>query len=76
MTEATLILKTGREKSALLHHPWLFSGAIAQVIGEPSAGQPLAVFSSRKEMLGYAAWSPEIEHCSAFLDMGWLRACG
>lgn len=66
MTEAALVLKTGREKSALLHHPWLFSGAIAQVTGEPSSGQPLAVFSSRKEMLGYAAWSPESSIAARF----------
>jgi len=30
-----LTLKHGREKSVLNRHPWLFSGAIAVVEGEP-----------------------------------------
>ena len=31
-----VILKPGREKSLLRRHPWIFSGAIQHVDGEPS----------------------------------------
>ncbi len=34
-------LKAGREHSALHRHPWIFSGAIADVVGPPA--EPLAV---------------------------------
>lgn len=53
-----MILKTGREKSVLLRHPWIFSGAIAAVHGDPGRGDTVAVYSSRKEPLGLAAYSP------------------
>ncbi len=53
-----IILKPGREKSVLLRHPWIFSGAIASVAGEPCSGETVAVYSSRKELLGLAAYSP------------------
>ena len=33
-----LILKAGREKSLKRRHPWVFSGAVAKVQGNPAAG--------------------------------------
>ncbi|HQP07451.1 MAG TPA: class I SAM-dependent rRNA methyltransferase [Anaerolineaceae bacterium] len=57
MPEKSLVLKAGREKSVLLRHPWLFSGAIAQVKGEPASGETVSVYSSRMEKLGSAAFS-------------------
>lgn len=66
MTEKSLVLKTGREKSVLLRHPWLFSGAISQVKGEPSSGETVAVYSSKMEKLGYAAFSPQSSIAARF----------
>lgn len=66
MTEKSIVLKTGREKSVLLHHPWLFSGAIAQVMGEPSSGETVAVYSSKMEKLGCAAFSPQSSIAARF----------
>lgn len=66
MTEKSLVLKTGREKSVLLRHPWLFSGAIAQVRGDPGSGETVAVYSSRMENLGYAAYSPQSSIAARF----------
>ncbi len=57
-SEKHIILKPGREKSVLLRHPWVFSGAIASVSGEPASGETVKVISSRKEPLGLAAYSP------------------
>ena len=31
-------LKAGREKSVKRRHPWIFSGAVARVDGEPASG--------------------------------------
>ena len=33
---ATLILKRGRERPVLNRHPWIFSGAVARLVGEPA----------------------------------------
>lgn len=54
----TIILKPGREKSVLARHPWIFSGAIARVEGEPESGETVAVHSSKGMALGTAAYSP------------------
>ena len=49
-----LYLKKGREESLLRFHPWVFSGAIAGIEGpDPEEGDPVAVFSARKEFLGW-----------------------
>jgi 23S rRNA (cytosine1962-C5)-methyltransferase len=43
---AKVILKPGREKSILKHHPWVFSGAIASVEGKVAGGDIAEVYSS------------------------------
>lgn len=53
-----LILKSGREKSILHLHPWIFSGAIERVEGEPQPGETVQVLDSNREPLGLAAYSP------------------
>ncbi len=54
----TLILKPGREKSLLRHHPWVFSGAVQRVDGDPKAGVTVDLLSSKGEFLARAACSP------------------
>lgn len=41
-----VILKHGRDESLRRFHPWVFSGAIAQIQGSPSEGDIVAVHSS------------------------------
>jgi 23S rRNA (cytosine1962-C5)-methyltransferase len=53
-----LILKSGREKSLLRRHPWVFSGAVARVEGGPEAGDTLSVRAAGGEFLAWAAYSP------------------
>lgn len=53
-----LILKPGREKSILRRHPWVFSGAIQSVDGEPASGSTVNLLSSEKHFLAKAAYSP------------------
>ena len=40
---ATLILKRGRERPVLNRHPWIFSGAVARLVGEPAPGDLVTV---------------------------------
>jgi 23S rRNA (cytosine1962-C5)-methyltransferase len=53
-----LILKPGREKSVLQRHPWIFSGAIESVFGNPQSGETVDVISSKGDWLCIAAFSP------------------
>ena len=53
-----LILKPGREKSLLRRHPWIFSGAVARVEGEPGTGETIEVRASTGAFLAWAAYSP------------------
>jgi len=53
-----LTLKPGREKSLERRHPWIFSGAVARVQGDPDTGDTVAVRSGGGEFLAWAAYSP------------------
>lgn len=48
-----IILKRGREESLLRFHPWVFSGAIAEVQGNPAEGDLVSVHSSDGSVLAY-----------------------
>lgn len=51
-------LKPGRERSLHRRHPWVFSGAIERVEGDPQAGQTIDVVDSGDRFLARAAYSP------------------
>ncbi|BBO86330.1 ribosomal RNA large subunit methyltransferase I [Desulfosarcina ovata subsp. sediminis] len=55
---ATLVLKPKREKSLINRHPWIFSGAIQRVEGDPETGQTVDVQAANGRWLGRAAYSP------------------
>ena len=55
---AELILKPGREKSLLRRHPWVFSGAIDRLEGQPQVGETVKVLDSRRNFIAKAAYSP------------------
>jgi 23S rRNA (cytosine1962-C5)-methyltransferase len=54
-----LILKPGRDKSLKRRHPWIFSGAIARVEGQPKLGDTVTVRSADGAVLAVAAYSPD-----------------
>ena len=54
----SIYLKPGREKSILLRHPWIFSGAIARTDGTPEPGETVVVRSATGEGIAKAAYSP------------------
>ena len=51
-----VILKPRRDSSLRRFHPWVFSGAIAQVQGSPAEGDLVAVFSADGEKLAVGHW--------------------
>ena len=44
-------LKPGKEESLKRFHPWVFSGAIARVEGEPEEGEVVEIYTSKKEFI-------------------------
>ena len=46
-----VILKKGKEESLLRFHPWVFSGAIASIEGDPEEGDVVDVYTSRNEWI-------------------------
>ena len=50
-TMIRIILKKGRDESLRRFHPWVFSGAIAQIQGNPSEGDIVAVHDSEGEFM-------------------------
>lgn len=59
----SILLNTGREKTILRRHPWIFSGALKSVVGDPEPGATVEVRSADNTLLGHAAWSPESQIC-------------
>jgi 23S rRNA (cytosine1962-C5)-methyltransferase len=53
-----IVLKSGRERPVLRRHPWIFSGAIEKILGEPGIGETVEVFSHEGDWLARAAYSP------------------
>lgn len=49
---ATIILKPHKDSSLLRFHPWVFSGAIAKINGQPQEGDLVAVLNSEHEIMG------------------------
>jgi len=48
-----IILRKGREESLRRFHPWVFSGAVAEIQGDPSEGDVVAVYASDGSFLAY-----------------------
>jgi 23S rRNA (cytosine1962-C5)-methyltransferase len=54
----SVILKPGREKSLRRYHPWVYSGAVATLHGNPAVGDTVVVRASNGDFLAYGAYSP------------------
>lgn len=51
MSYKKVFLKPGKEESLKRFHPWVFSGAIARVEGEPEEGEVVDVYTFKKEFI-------------------------
>lgn len=54
-----VLLKEGRQKSLLRRHPWVFSGAVAALRGDPAPGETVDVLAADGTWLGRGAFSPQ-----------------
>ncbi len=49
---ARIILKSGKDQSLRRRHPWVFSGAVKKIYGNPAEGDIVDVFDNKDEQLG------------------------
>lgn len=49
----TIVLHKGKHQSVLRQHPWVFSGAVHRVEGNPAEGELVAVHSNSGQCLGW-----------------------
>ena len=54
MAYKKVYLKPGKEESLKRFHPWVFSGAIQRIEGEPEEGEIVDVYTSKKEFIARA----------------------
>ena len=59
MNEPRIVLKPAREKSLRHRHPWVFSGAVERVEGEPAKGDAVVVTAKDGAFLARAAYCPD-----------------
>ena len=52
-------LKVGRERSLVHRHPWVFSGAIDRVDGNPASGATIDIVDAAGAFVARAAYSPQ-----------------
>ena len=77
----TIVIKAEREKPILNQHPWVFSGAIAEVKGNPAPGEIVDVVSVKGKFLARGYWNPRSQIQVRILtwrdepvDEGWWHA--
>ena len=58
MQKTKIVLKSGREQSVRRYHPWIFSGAIKKICGEPSEGDIVTVFDNKDNFLAVGHYQP------------------
>ncbi|MBM4385075.1 MAG: class I SAM-dependent rRNA methyltransferase [Deltaproteobacteria bacterium] len=69
-TPARIVLLPGRDASARRRHPWVLSGAVARVEGEPADGDLVRVLASDGEVLGHGHFAPASQLRVRLLEFG------
>lgn len=82
MSRAAVVLRKGRERSVALGHPWVLSGSVLRVLGEPAAGDVVALHDESGAVLGFGDFDPDAQIRVRILAFGkdepeeraWLEA--
>lgn len=64
-----LLLKSGRERSILNRHPWIFSGAV-KTLPQAENGEIISVHTNHGELLGYGFFSPNSQITCRIFEFG------
>jgi 23S rRNA (cytosine1962-C5)-methyltransferase len=58
MDRVKIVLKSGKDQSPLRYHPWIFSGAIKKIYGNPVEGDIVDVYDNKDTHLGVGHYQP------------------
>jgi 23S rRNA (cytosine1962-C5)-methyltransferase len=58
MDRIKIVLKSGKDQSPLRFHPWIFSGAIKKIYGDPVEGDVVDVYDNKDTLLGVGHYQP------------------
>ncbi len=58
MERTKIVLKSGKEQSVRRYHPWIFSGAIKKIYGNPVEGDLVDVFDNKDGFLAIGHYQP------------------
>ena len=58
MQKVKIVLKSGKDQSPRRYHPWIFSGAIKKIYGDPVEGDLVDVYDNKDEFLGVGHYQP------------------
>lgn len=58
MDRVKIVLKSGKDQSIRRYHPWIFSGAIKKIYGNPVEGDLVDVFDNKDEFLAVGHYQP------------------
>ena len=58
MERVKIVLKSGKEQSVRRFHPWIFSGAIKKMYGNPAEGDLVDVFDNKDTFLAVGHYAP------------------
>jgi 23S rRNA (cytosine1962-C5)-methyltransferase len=53
-----IVLKSGKDQSVRRYHPWIFSGAIKKIYGNPAEGDLVDVFDNKETFLAVGHYQP------------------
>jgi 23S rRNA (cytosine1962-C5)-methyltransferase len=56
MSKTTLYLKRGKEESLKRLHPWIFSGAVHHIDGNPEEGDVVDIYTSEGNFIAKGHW--------------------
>lgn len=63
MSRPQLIISPGKEKAILRRHPWIFSGAVRRIVGDPADGDLVDVVDAHGQWLAVGHYQPESIVC-------------
>src|SRR5665811_822907 len=58
MERIKIVLKSGKEQSIRRFHPWIFSGAIKKIYGNPLEGDLVDIYDNENQFLAVGHYAP------------------
>ncbi len=58
MERIRIVLKSGKEQSVRRFHPWVFSGAIKKIYGNPAEGDLVDIYDNKESFLAVGHYAP------------------